>query len=302
MLANRRRCRNNKRVRLEELPTLDAIHRTWSVSSPGCLLPARSLCPSGVIPSPRFACRLAGRGAGRCLSCRRAVRSGLSLVVRSPCRVAGRWAACLLFSSRYSVRSAFLVSTLSVGGGSLASTWLVSVNRHGWRGGSLVALCLLGWGWRWSVGIMWSVLFSVDYLGEDGYINTRAWMLFSPFFVSWHVLVVRAVLWFSAPIALVYAPINRFLRGTGGSDFFINLHLIPFHLPAACLLAEALFATRLPSYPYLPAPRPVILDTMSGEVHGCDTTDGLGRCHTCLISCVRWMATGTAGAAMSLLA
>lgn len=83
--------------------------------------------------------------------------------------------------------------------------------------------------------IIWSVLFSVDCFGEDGYINTRAWMLFSPFFVSWHMLVVRAVLWFSAPIALVYAPINRFLRGTGESDFFlpffISLHPIP-RLPA----------------------------------------------------------------------
>lgn len=187
-------------------------------------------------------------------------------------------------------------------GGLLAlrgSSRLIGAGGGAW---SLVAVCLLGWGWRWSVWIMWSALFSVDCFGGGVYINSRAWMLFSPFFVSWHMLVVRAVLWFSAPIALVYAPINRFLRGTGGSDFFINLHLIPFHLPAACLLAEALFATRLPSYPYLPAPRPVILDTIGGEVHGCDTTDGLGRCHTCLISCVRWMATGTAGAAMSLLA
>lgn len=84
---------------------------------------------------------------------------------------------------------------------------------------------------------------------------------------------MRAVLWFSAPIALVYAPINRFLRGTGESDFFIDFHLIPFHLSAA-LLADLLFDTRLLAYPYLPAPRPAILDTIGGEVHGCDTTDG----------------------------
>lgn len=83
--------------------------------------------------------------------------------------------------------------------------------------------------------IIWSVLFSVDCFGEDGYINTRAWMLFSPFFVSWHMLVVRAVLWFSAPIALVYAPINRFLRGTGESDFFC--HFSSRFIPSlGCLL------------------------------------------------------------------
>lgn len=163
------------------------------------------------------------RAVGRC---GRAYRS--SLVSRI-----GRRTAC----------HAFLVSWLSAGGGSVCrrgaySAWFVSVNRCGRRGGSSACLGEAG---RVSVWIMWSVLFSVDCFGVSVYINTCAWMLFSPFFVSWHVLVVRAVLWFSAPIALVYAPINRFLRGTGGSDFFINLHLIPFHLPAACLLAEALF-------------------------------------------------------------
>lgn len=89
---------------------------------------------------------------------------------------------------------------------------------------------------------MWSVLFLVDYLGTAGYIISRALMLLSPFFVSWHVLIVRAVLWFSAPIALVYAPINRFLRGTGGSDFFFFLPIfISSHFSATCLLAGLLF-------------------------------------------------------------
>lgn len=75
--------------------------------------------------------------------------------------------------------------------------------------------------------IMWSVLLSVDYFGRGGYIISRALMLFSPFFVSWHVLVMRAVLWFSAPIALVIAPIKRFLRGTTGAIFFCQF-LLPY--------------------------------------------------------------------------
>ena len=70
---------------------------------------------------------------------------------------------------------------------------------------------------------MWSVLLSVDYFGRGGYIISRALMLFSPFFVSWHVLVMRAVLWSSAPIALVIAPIKRFLRGTTGAIFFLPI-------------------------------------------------------------------------------
>lgn len=82
---------------------------------------------------------------------------------------------------------------------------------------------------------MWSVLLSVDYFGRGGYIISRALMLFSPFFVSWHVLVMRAVLWSSAPIALVIAPINRFLRGTTGAIFFTDFHFISSHLSAACL-------------------------------------------------------------------
>lgn len=103
------------------------------------------------------------------------------------------------------------------------------------------------------------------------YINTRAWMLFSPFFVSWHVLVVWAVLWTSAPIALVIAPINRFLRGTNGSDFFLPI-LISSHLSAA-LLADLLL---LPGYSHIHI-APLLAPssyTEDREVHGCDTADG----------------------------
>lgn len=70
-------------------PSFFVLRMPSGLASPilGCLLPARSLCPSGVVGSPRFACRLAGRGAGRALSCRRSVRCGLSLVARSPMSV-----------------------------------------------------------------------------------------------------------------------------------------------------------------------------------------------------------------------
>ena len=53
--------------------------------------------------------------------------------------------------------------------------------------------------------------------------------------------------------------------GHDGSDFFINLHLIISRL----LTYLWSFATRLPSYPYRPAPRPATLDTMGGEAGGC---------------------------------
>lgn len=195
------------------------------------------------------------RAVGRC---GRAYRS--SLVSRI-----GRRTAC----------HAFLVSWLSAGGGSVCrrgaySAWFVSVNRCGRRGGSSACLGEAG---RVSVWIMWSVLFSVDCFGVSVYINTCAWMLFSPFFVSWHMLVVRAVLWFSAPpIALVYAPINRFLRGTTGAIFYqSSSHLIISRL-LAC--GFAFFATRLLAYQYRSTPRPATIDTIGGEIHGCDTADG----------------------------
>lgn len=98
------------------------------------------------------------------------------------------------------------------------------------------------------------------------------------------------------PIALVQCPINRFLRGTGGSDFFINfsshtLLVSPMPVLRLRLIACGVFTTRIlgysPAYQYRPAPRPATLDTGGGEVHGCDAADGWRRCHTCLISLVR---------------
>lgn len=68
---------------------------------------------------------------------------------------------------------------------------------------------------------MWSVLFSVACFGGGVYINTRAWMLLSPFFVSWHMLVVRAVLWFSAPPSLSSnAPLIGSSGARAGAIFF----------------------------------------------------------------------------------
>lgn len=118
---------------------------------------------------------------------------------------------------------------------------------------------------------MWSVLLSVDYFGRGGYIISRAWMLFSPFFVSWHVLVMRAVLWSSAPHRSRHRPNKTVPPGHDGSDFFYRFSSHPISWLLAYLRS---FATRLLSYPYLPAPRPATLDTKDGEVHGCDTADG----------------------------
>ena len=134
-----------------------------AVSVPACLLlPACFLCPSGgVIRSPRLACRLSGRAAGRglfravmrcglrlaCLPdrplrlsvpCRRAARCCLSLVCSFSVSVSGLLAA--RSSSRYSAMSAGCVSAgcLPCGGASRLS-------GAGGGTGSLVAPCLLGW-------------------------------------------------------------------------------------------------------------------------------------------------------------
>lgn len=166
--------------------------------------------------------------------CSRAYRSSLVPSCRS--------AACLL---------AFLVSVFGEVGvprlvarcGRLIAcpAVAVAVNRCGWRG---VVACrpLLAWvRLAGSVWIMWSVLFSVDYFGTVGYIISRALMLLSPFFVSWHVLVARAALLVLLPQSLSSnAPMNWFLRGTGGSDFFLSI-FISSHLSATCLLAGLLF-------------------------------------------------------------
>lgn len=218
------------------------------------------------------------RGVGRGVVFRAVVRCGgtfrSSLV--PPCRSAGRRVACLRFSSRYSVRSARRRSS-SCGSVRLANCLPCVArlgNRRGWRGGSLVALCLLGWGGRGSVWIMWSVLFLVDYLGTVGYIISRALMLFSPFFVSWHVLVVRAALLVLPPQSLSSICLHELVPpGHGRERFFLSI-FISSHPIIGCLLAGLLFTTRLPSYPYRPAPRPATIDTIGGEVHGYDTTDG----------------------------
>lgn len=120
---------------------------------------------------------------------------------------------------------------------------------------------------------MWSVLLSVDCFGRDGYIISRALMLFSPFFVSWHVLVMRAVLWSSAPHRSRHRPNKTVPPGHDGSDFFIDFHSISSHLSAACLLADLLFATRLPSYPYRPRSSPRYPRHGGRGGHGCDTAD-----------------------------
>lgn len=182
-------------------------------SCPGCLPPPLSSpCPSGVaLPALLVVCR----GVWRGVVCRAVVRYGVACRSSLVPRV-DRRGDCRRSSSRYSVRAAGRLPCVARLG-----------NRRGRRDGSLVAICLLGWGGRGSVWIMWSVLLSVDYFGRGGYIISRALMLFSPFFVSWHVLVMRAVLWSSAPIALVIAPIKRFLRGTTGAIFFCQF-LLPY--------------------------------------------------------------------------
>ena len=108
---------------------------------------------------------------------------------------------------------------------------------------------------------MWSILFSVDYLGAGGYINTRALdVVFSFLCFLARACCAGGSPGSVAPIALVYAPINRFLRGTGGSDFFCQFspHFIP---SLGCFAYLRSVATRLPSYPYLPAPLPATFDT-----------------------------------------
>ena len=117
-------------------------------------------------------------------------------------------------------------------------------------------------------------------------------MLFSPFFVSWHVLVMRAVLWSSAPIALVIAPIKRFLRGTTGAIFFTDFHLNPSHHSAACLLTVFCYPITLISISPRSSPR---YPRHGGRGwHGCDANGG--RRDILLASCGRrWMATWAEG-------
>ena len=111
--------------------------RAWRPLFPAaCSLPA--LCPSGVVGSPRFACRPSGRVAGRGLSCRRAVRCGVacrSSLVHRVGRRNGGVAGCLLCVPR-------LVAQCGRRG--VCPAWLVPVNRCGRRDG-VACRPLLAW-------------------------------------------------------------------------------------------------------------------------------------------------------------
>lgn len=116
-------------------------------------------------------------------------------------------------------------------------------------------------------------LFSVDCSGAVVYIVSRALKVFllSLFFLA--PVFVRAALLVLLPPSL--SPMSQSVPpGHDGSDFlsiFISSH------PISRLLAYLLsFAARLPSYPSRPVPRPATIDTIGGEVHGCDTADGGG--------------------------
>ena len=132
----------------------------------------------------------------------------------SVCGTAERLAACLRSSSRGSVRAA---GRLPLRG----SSRLIDA------GGEIGFLCLLGWSGE--CGDYVNYRLSVDCFGTGVYINTRALIGF-----SFRCFLARAccVGGFSVlllpPIALVYAPMNWFLRGTNGSDFFyrFSFHLI----------------------------------------------------------------------------
>ena len=132
----------------------------------------------------------------------------------SVCGTAERLAACLRSSSRRSVRAA---GRLPLRG----SSRLIDA------GGEIGFLCLLGWSGE--CGDYVNYRLSVDCFGTGVYINTRALIGF-----SFRCFLARAccVGGFSVlllpPIALVYAPMNWFLRGTNGSDFFyrFSFHLI----------------------------------------------------------------------------
>lgn len=202
-----------------------------------CSLPALSV-PRTSCRSPRLACRLPGRWAGRV--CRAVVRRGgacrSSLVPHVGWRnggTAGRLACVPRLGAQFGlrVRSAFLVSILSAVQRVACPAWLIPVIG---AGGEIGFLCLLGWSGE--CGDYVNYRLSVDCFGTGVYINTRALIGF-----SFRCFLARAccVGGFSVlllpPIALVYAPMNWFLRGTNGSDFFyrFSFHLIP---SLGCLL------------------------------------------------------------------
>lgn len=157
------------------------------VPSLGCLLLIRSLCPSGVVlPALLVVCR----GVRRGVVCRAVVRGGgacrSSLV--PPCRVAGR-SSLFLVSALSSVCGSLCVPRLDTQCGRLLVCPAGFVSVIGTGGGTEP---LLAWMRRaGEYGDYVDRLLSVDYSGAGVYINTRALMV-SPFFVSWHVLVVWA--------------------------------------------------------------------------------------------------------------
>lgn len=93
--------------------------------------------------------------------------------------------------------------------------------------------------------------------------------------------------WFSAPIALVQCPINRFLRGTTRAIFFhqSSSHPIISRL-LTYLLAFCYSATRIS---ISPRSSPRSYRHGGRGVHGCDTADWWRGCPVCLV--LQWMAT-----------
>lgn len=144
-------------------------------------------------------------------------------------------------------------------------------------GGSLVAICLLGWSRRGECGDYVNYLFSVDYFGCGGYIDTRALIGFSFLCVLARAFMLAALLWVSvANIALVYRPNKTVPPGQrAGAIFFyrFSFHLIP---SLDCLLTCGLLLHDYSHIHIAPSIRPATLDTEDGEGMGCDTADGGG--------------------------
>lgn len=208
----------------------------------GCLPP----CPLSlflghhVVLSP-LCLSSVGAWGGACLSCRHAVRCGLSLVARSPCRLAERRSGWLLAcvsrlgaqfglrvalrsSSRYSVQAA---DCLPCGGR--------PDNRRGRRDGvRLPSSAYLDEAGGECVDCV-NCRFSVDYFGAGGYINTRALIGF-----SFRCFLARAC---CAGGSMVLRPHRSRsmppLIGSSGARrerfFFTDFHLIPSHPSATCL-------------------------------------------------------------------
>lgn len=203
--------------------------------SAACSLPALSVPRASCHPLPVLlvVCRGVGRGGSAVPSC-----CAVGLVARRSLPRVGRR-----------------------GGGLLACVPRLGA-QCGWRGGSLCRLLLawvrLDWGVCGLCGVSFSRLIAS---GEACILILVPWMLFSPFFVSWHVLVRRAALLVLSPTSLssIY-PHELVPPGHGLERFFLSI-FISSHPSAACLLLESLFATRLLSYLYRPVPRPALLDT-----------------------------------------